>query len=428
MQKHAELKRFALVFLGTALGLGCLLQFDVFERIAFAIEKGRLKALEESLPSQDRLDELTHTTRAVAQLVAPAVVSIITETVEEEQASMGEVSDALRDPFGRPDGEQLENDPDAALASSEEQDTASTFEDWLRDHIRSFDPEGGADAGSMLFQGIGSGFIFDADKGHILTNSHVVDGADVVRVYLSDGRETQAKVLGSDPESDLAVIRIDLPRLHELSFGDSDDVAVGEDVLAVGNPFGLDGTFSKGIISAYNRRGISMGIGRGEAFLQTDAVINPGNSGGPLVNMHGAVIGINSAIATHTGRYEGVGFAIPSNRARNLIEDLIDGGPGFLGVLAGNVALFGKEARALQWYEGYGAWVDEVVEGSAADRGGIKPDDIILEINDQRIETSRTLSAVISALSPGAEVKLTLWRDGQTMHLPVRLGRRYAPR
>jgi S1-C subfamily serine protease len=428
MQKHAELKRFAMVFLGTALGLGCLLHFDVFERIAFAIERGRLRALQESLPSQERLDELTHTTRAVAQLVAPAVVSIITETVEEEQASVGEVSDVLRDPFGHHDAEPLENEPDAAPVPPGEQDPSSTFEEWLRDHVRPFDSEGGSDAGSILFQGIGSGFIFDADKGHILTNSHVVDGADVVRVYLSDGREAHAEVLGSDPDSDLAVIRIDLPRLHELSFGDSDDAAVGEDVLAVGNPFGLDGTFSKGIISAYNRRGISMGVGRTEAFLQTDAVINPGNSGGPLVNMHGTVIGINSAIATHTGRYDGVGFAIPSNRARDLIEDLIDGGPGFLGVLAGNVALFGKEARALQWYEDYGAWVEEVVEGSAADRGGIKPDDIILEINDQRIETSRKLGEVISVLSPGAEVKLTIWRDGQTMHLPVRLGRRYAPR
>jgi serine protease Do len=428
MQKHAELKRFALVFLGTALGLGCLLHFDVFERIAFAIERGRLRALQESLPSQERLDELTHTTRTVAQLVAPAVVSIITETVEEEQASVGEVSDALRDPSRRHDAESVEDDPDAASASSEEQDTPSTFEEWLRDHIRSFDSEGPSQAGPILSQGIGSGFIFDADEGHILTNSHVVDGADVVRVYLSDGREAHAEVLGSDPDSDLAVIRIDLPRLHELSFGDSDDVAVGDDVLAVGNPFGLDGTFSKGIISAFNRRAISMGFGRAEAFLQTDAVINPGNSGGPLVNMHGAVIGINSAIATHTGRYDGVGFAIPSNRARDLIEDLIDGGPGFLGVLAGNVALFGQEARALQWYEGYGAWVDQVVEGSAADRAGIKPDDIILEVNGQTIETSRKLGEVVSVLSPGAEVELTLWRDGRMMHLPVRLDRRYAPR
>jgi S1-C subfamily serine protease len=428
MQKHAELRRFALVFLGTALGLGCLLHFDVFERIAFAIETGRLRALQESLPSQERLDELTQTTRAVAQLVAPAVVSIITETVEEDPASVGEVSDVLRDPSGRHDAESLENEPDAPSASSEEQDTPSTFEEWLRDHIRSFDSESPSQAGPILAQGIGSGFIFDAARGHILTNSHVVDGADVVRVYLSDGREAHAEVLGSDPDSDLAVIRIDLPRLHELSFGDSDDVAVGDDVLAVGNPFGLDGTFSKGIISAFNRRAISMGFGRAEAFLQTDAVINPGNSGGPLVDMHGAVIGINSAIATHTGRYDGVGFAIPSNRARDLVEDLIDGGPGFLGVLAGNVALFGKEARALQWHEGYGAWVDEVVEGSAADRAGIKPDDIILEINGQTIETSRKLGEVISVLSPGAEVDVTIWRDGQRTHLPVRLGRRYAPR
>jgi serine protease Do len=157
-------------------------------------------------------------------------------------------------------------------------------------------------------------------------------------------------------------------------------------------------------------------------------VINPGNSGGPLVNMRGEVIGINTAIATHTGRYDGVGFAIPSNRARVLVADLIDGGPGFLGVLVGSVAVFPEKAEALQWQEGYGVWVDEVVEGSAAQRAGVRPDDIILAIDDRTIDSSSHLGEVVSTLSPGTPVELTVWRVGEKLQVPVSVGRRYAPR
>jgi S1-C subfamily serine protease len=409
MRTRLELSRLAIFLLGTLGVLGLLLHFDVFERISFSMEKGRLRALHESLPSGERLDELTQATRTVAQTVAPAVVSIVTETVEEAEVAVGEPAATSRDPFAR-------------------QDEDPSFEEWLREHLEGLDPEGVAPGGRSFSRGLGSGFIFDADRGHILTNSHVVDGADVIRVYLSDGREADAIVLGSDPDSDLAVIRIELARLHELPFGDSDAVAVGDDVLAVGNPFGLEGTFSKGIISAFNRRSVSFSNGRAESFLQTDAVINPGNSGGPLVNLRGEVVGINTAIATHTGTYDGVGFAIPARRAHELIDDLIDGGPGFLGVLVGDVTYYDERVRALRWDRPYGTWVQDVLEGLSADRAGVKPDDIIVSINDETIDTTRELGEVVSALAPDSEIELTVWRDGRLQQLPLRLGRRYAPR
>jgi len=401
----------AILFLGTFAVLGGLLHFDVFERISFSVENGRLRALRESQPSAERLDELTYATRTVAQTVAPTVVSIVTETVEEEEVAAPEADDddPPRDPFAR-------------------RNEGPSFEEWLREHLERLDPERAPSEGPLFSRGLGSGFIFDADRGYILTNSHVVDGADVIRVYLSDGRETDATVLGSDPDSDLAVIRVELSRLHELPLGDSDAVTVGDDVLAVGNPFGLEGTFSKGIISAFNRRSVSLGNGRAESFLQTDAVINPGNSGGPLVNMRGEAIGINTAIATHTGRYDGVGFAIPAKRARELLDDLIDGGPGFLGVLVGDVTYYSEHVQALNWKETYGTWVQEVVEGLSADRSGVKADDIIVSINDETIDTTRKLGKVVSALTPGSEIELTIWRDGRLQQLPMRVGRRYAPR
>lgn len=388
MQKQSEIKYLVMIFLATGLSLAALLHFDVIERVAYSVRRGQLRAVKETLPSPGELRKRTETTRAVAQIVSPAVVSITTETAR---------------PTSRRESREDREDRDSSRQRS-------------------------------LVQGLGSGFIFDAENGYIMTNTHVVRDVDKVMVQLSDGRTAEADVLETDPNTDLAIIRIKLNRLHELGFGDSIEVGVGDDVLAVGNPFGLGGTFSKGIISAVNRGGVRVdghyleGIRkRGEGFLQTDAVINPGQSGGPLVNMLGEVVGINTAIATNTGHYEGVGFAVPSNEAKRLITRLKESG--FMGIWVGEVADdFKEEAEALDWDKPYGAIITEVMKGLAADRAGLKPDDIIVSVNGERLTDLDGDSRPFTSRSPGTLVSLEIWREGKMRKIPLRLGRAYAPR
>jgi len=407
MTRRSDGKTFVLAFLAAILALLGLIEFRVVERVSYEMEKGRLKALKETPPTSDEL-ALVMWTRRAADLARPAVVSIETDFGLQVTTGSPESRGGSRDP----------SQTEAGLSAPSSDDETSA------------EDQGGQPDTLFVHQGLGSGFIFDAEKGHVLTNAHVVDRARRIVVTLDDGRETEAEVLGSDSETDLAVLRIDLPRLHELSFGESDAIRVGDDVLAVGNPFGLDGTVSKGIISATGRRHLAVGDRVYMGLLQTDAVITTGNSGGPLIDMHGDVIGINTAMATTGGEYDGVGFAIPSRRASELVDDLVDGGPGFLGIYAGTVASshWRREARELGWTERTGALVTDILRNTAAEQAGIVPGDIILAVGDVRIESIEQLSALLAATKPGTDLTIELWRDGERKTLPVKLGRKYAPR
>ncbi len=272
--------------------------------------------------------------------------------------------------------------------------------------------------GPMPRQGLGSGFIVSED-GFILTNNHVVEAADEVRVKLSDEREFKATIIGRDPKTDLALIKIEVPntKLPAMTLGDSDRLEVGEWVLAVGNPFGLDHSVTAGIISA---KGRVIGAGPYDEFLQTDAAINPGNSGGPLVNMKGEVVGINTAIVAQG---QGVGFAIPINVAKTLLPQLRDRGMvsrGWLGVVIQR--LTPELAKGFNIPEDKGALVADVMKGSPAEQGGLKRGDVVVEFNGQEIKEVTDLTRRVAAAPIGAEAKVTVLRDGKRVTVPIMLG------
>jgi serine protease Do len=258
-------------------------------------------------------------------------------------------------------------------------------------------------------QSLGSGFIIDKD-GYIITNNHVVEGADEIRVKLADGREFKAKVVGRDPKTDLALIKIttlfkDLP---VLTLGDSDKIRVGDWVLAIGNPFGLEHTVTQGIISATGR---VIGAGPYDNFLQTDAPINPGNSGGPLINLNGEVIGINTAIIA-TG--QGIGFAIPSNLAKNVVSQLKERGKVVRGWLGVSVQSITPEiAVSLGLKNVSGALVTDVIAGSPADFAGIKRGDVIISFNGKEIKKMLDLPRLVAETPAGKTVQIKIIRDGK---------------
>jgi serine protease Do len=266
-------------------------------------------------------------------------------------------------------------------------------------------------------EGMGSGVII-SDDGRIITNAHVVKDADDIKVTLGDKRSFQAKVIGADAESDVAVIKIEAKNLPTAAMGDSSKLRVGEIVLAVGNPFGFNQTVTSGIVSATGRTNVK--IIEYEDFIQTDAAINPGNSGGPLVNINGEVIGINTAIASRSGGYQGIGFAIPSNSAKRIMEDLLSEGKvrrGLLGVHIQDVneslaKSFGRESAD-------GALVNNVVPGSPAEKAGIQPGDIILEFNGQPVSSAGQLRNVVAAEKPGSAASVVVFRNKKKVTLSV---------
>lgn len=267
---------------------------------------------------------------------------------------------------------------------------------------------------------LGSGFIISPD-GYIVTNNHVVSKADEITVILKGGKESyKAKIIGTDPETDLALLKIDAKEaLPYLTFGDSDKMRPGDWVIAIGNPFGLDHTVTAGIISA---KGRVIGAGPYDNFLQTDASINPGNSGGPLLNLKGEVIGINTAIVASG---QGIGFAIPSNMAKQVIEQLKKYKKvkrGWLGVTIQDVDI--NTAKALGLKEPKGALVASVLKGEPADKAGIKVGDVIIAVNDKPVSDSHDLTRKIGLLKPHSKAKITVWRNGEIKELWVRLGER----
>ena len=268
------------------------------------------------------------------------------------------------------------------------------------------------------FKGLGSGVIIDAKKGYVVTNSHVVNNADQITVKLTDGREFEAKKLGVDEQSDIALLKIDPEDLVALPLANSDELLVGDFVVAIGNPFGLNQTVTSGIVSALGRSGLN--IGAFENFIQTDAAINRGNSGGALVNLHGELVGINTAIFGPNGGNVGIGFAIPSNMMKRLIDQIIEFGEvrrGLLGIVGDNVDA--SLAEAMNSEVNKGAFVNEVQPDSAADKGGIEAGDIIIAVNGRSLESFQELRAKISSMGAGAEVELTVLRHGKKEKLTV---------
>ena len=272
--------------------------------------------------------------------------------------------------------------------------------------------------------GLGSGVVVSED-GYILTNNHVVEGADEIKIKFADGEEFDAKVVGTDPPTDLAVLKIEEEdvNLTVIPLGDSDNLEVGEWVVAVGSPFGLYQTVTTGIISAKGRK--STGITTYGNFLQTDAAINPGNSGGALVNLDSEVIGINTAIFSKTGGYQGIGFAIPINLAKRVMNELIEFGRvtrGWMGVSIQNIDKTLAEAMGLE--SAKGALINEVIEDSPADKANLQQGDVVVSLEGKEIEDANDLMNQVALLRPGAKVELGLIRNGKKKEIEFEVGKR----
>lgn len=266
-------------------------------------------------------------------------------------------------------------------------------------------------------QSLGSGVVVDAKNGYIITNHHVIEGADEISVNLSDGRTLQATLLGSDPETDIAVIKVEKDNLRALPMSDSEALRVGDFVVAIGNPFGLGQTVTSGIVSALGRSGL--GIEGYEDFIQTDASINPGNSGGALVNLNGELVGINTAILSKSGGNVGIGFAIPINMVREIMAQIVEHGAvqrGTLGAQAQDLtpelaAAFGIEEASR------GAVVTQVTSGSPAHKAGLRAGDVITHINDRPVQDAADVRNRIGLLRIGQHVKMAILRDGERQHI-----------
>jgi serine protease DegQ len=278
------------------------------------------------------------------------------------------------------------------------------------------------DARPRQASNLGSGVIV-SPNGYILTNHHVVEAADQIQVALADGQTLPARVVGTDPDTDLAVLKIDADKLPAITFAQADSLKVGDWVLAVGNPFGVGQTVTAGIVSALGRT--QLGINTFENFIQTDAAINPGNSGGALVDANGNLVGVNSAIYSRTGGSQGIGFAIPVSIARQVMEQIIQSGSvtrGWVGIEVQDLSPELAESFNLNTVEG--ALIAGVLKGGPADVGGIRPGDILLAINNKKVTNSASLLNLIAALKPGVQAQLTVSRKQQSQVLKVQVGRR----
>jgi serine protease Do len=342
---------------------------------------------------------------AVAREVSPSVVFVQVENSNESAAPT-----QYRSPFGEewPFGDDL-------------------FKRFFGDQLPNA-PRRGAPQERHRTISQGSGFVFASKKSllsgktYILTNNHVVAGADKIRVKFQDGREFDAKVKGTDPKSDVAVIEIDASGLPALPFGDSTKLEVGEWVVAMGNPFGLSQTLTVGVVSAKGRT--SLGVSDYEDFIQTDAAINPGNSGGPLVNLEGEVVGMNTAIFSRSGGYMGVGFAIPSNLAKGIADQLISSGEvtrGYLGIVIQQ--LTPDLAKSFGLEQTQGILVAQVSEDSPASKAGIKQGDVIVAYQAKPVTDVGDFRNRVSLTAPGNREQLTILRNGKRQELNVTIGK-----
>jgi Do/DeqQ family serine protease len=284
---------------------------------------------------------------------------------------------------------------------------------------------GPQDAGPQRREGLGSGVIV-GEEGYILTNHHVIESVDQIEVALADSRKVRARVVGTDPETDLAVLKIELEKLPSITFARPEQLRVGDIVLAIGNPFGVGQTVTLGIVSGLGRS--HLGITTFENFIQTDAAINPGNSGGALVDAGGNLVGINTAIYSQTGGSMGIGYAIPVSIARQVMEQIVQKGSvtrGWIGV--GVQDITPELAQSFKLSAGRGVLITQVERGSPADKGGIKPGDILLAVNDRPIADTTTMLNLIAALQPGQQAIIKLTRNQADTDLAVTIGRRPRP-
>jgi len=279
-----------------------------------------------------------------------------------------------------------------------------------------------ADAGPQRREGLGSGVIV-SDQGYILTNHHVVESVDQIEVALADSRKVAARVVGTDPDTDLAVLKVDLQKLPAIAFARADQVRVGDFVLAIGNPFGIGQTVTLGIVSGLGRS--HLGITTYENFIQTDAAINPGNSGGALVDSAGNLIGINTAIYSQTGGSMGIGYAIPVSTARQVMDQIIQKGSVTRGWVGVGVQEVTREiAESFKLPSTGGVLITQVERGGPADKGGVKLGDVLLAVNGKPVADSTDMLNSIAALSPGAVAKLRLLRERAETEVTVTIGRR----
>ncbi|WP_313689592.1 serine endoprotease DegP [Pantoea sp.] len=280
---------------------------------------------------------------------------------------------------------------------------------------------GGSDTQQEKFRALGSGVVINADKGYVVTNNHVVENATKIQVQLSDGRRYDAKVIGKDPQSDIALIQLqDAKNLTAIKIADSDNLRVGDYTVAIGNPYGLGETVTSGIVSALGRSGLN--VENYENFIQTDAAINRGNSGGALVNLNGELIGINTAILAPDGGNIGIGFAIPSNMVKNLSAQMVEYGQ----VKRGELGIMGTElnselAKAMKVDAQRGAFVSQVLPNSAAAKAGIKAGDVVVSMNGKPLTSFSALRAEVGSLPVGTKLQLGLLRDGKPVSVTVEL-------
>jgi serine protease DegQ len=289
------------------------------------------------------------------------------------------------------------------------------------DELKKYFGEELPDQQAQPFEGLGSGVIIDAAKGYVLTNNHVINQAQKISVQLNDGREFEAKLIGGDDQSDIALLQLQNPtNLTQIAIADSDKLRVGDFVIAVGNPFGLGQTATSGIVSALGRSGLNLeGL---ENFIQTDASINRGNSGGALLNLNGELIGINTAILAPSGGSVGIGFAIPGNMAQTLAQQLIQFGEikrGLLGIKGTEMSA--DIAKAFNLNVQRGAFVSEVLANSGSAKAGIKSGDVIVSLNDKPLNSFAELRSRIATTEPGTKVKLGLLREGKPLDVEVTL-------
>jgi serine protease Do len=375
MQKSRLIYGVTLVLIGLIIGLGISSDFDWHSK-AFS---------EEANISRESIDILSKIGQAMAEVAAAAKPAIVNISSTKTIKMPGIQSPFFDDPFLR-----------------------RFFGDEFGHHGR---------PGEHKQEGLGSGVIVDKD-GYILTNYHVIKDADEIKVKLSDKREFTGKVIGTDPKTDLAVIKIDSNHLPVIKLGDSDRLKVGDTVIAIGNPFGLTQTVTSGIVSATGRANV--GISDYEDFIQTDAAINPGNSGGALVNVKGELVGINTAIFSTSGGYQGIGFAIPSSMAKVVMNDLIKQGKvvrGWLGISIQPVTP--DLAKQFGIKEEKGALVGDVVEDSPAEKAGIRRGDVIIEYDAKEVNDPSTLRKMVAGTPVGKKITLKIIRDDKEQKVEV---------
>lgn len=371
-----------LIFAGTLIIMGIVIGLVLSSSFEFQ-KRGYTQEYKVPEDATQLIDKISQAMASIADAVRPSVVNISTSRTVRSH----DTSPFSEDPF---------------------------FRHFFGDKFKEFETPRERKA-----MALGSGVIVDKN-GIIVTNYHVVKGAEEIKVTLSDNREFKGKVTGSDQKTDIAIVKIEARNLPAIKWGDSDKLRVGETILAVGNPFGLNQTVTRGIVSAVGRANV--GIADYEDFIQTDASINPGNSGGAIVNARGELVGIPTAIFSTTGGYQGIGFAIPSNMAKVVMESLLKTGKvvrGWLGVMI--QPLTPELAKKLGLKEDKGALVSDVVEGSPAEKAGIKTGDLITEYGGKKVDNPSHLRNMVANTAPGSEVPMKIIREGKTETLKVRV-------